>query len=73
MIGGGIAGCAEAGGLKTLGIEAIILDAAAQEGAGASGNLPASSSVFDSWRYGWHAPVHLLSSRYTCLSTHDLI
>ena len=34
MIGGGIAGCAVAGGLKTLGIEAIILDAAAQEGAG---------------------------------------
>ena len=38
VIGGGIAGCAVAGGLKTLGIEAIILDAAAQEGSGASGN-----------------------------------
>ena len=38
VIGGGIAGCAVAGALKTLGIEVIILDAAAQRGAGASGN-----------------------------------
>ena len=38
VIGGGIAGCAVAGGLKALGIEVIILDAAAQPGAGASGN-----------------------------------
>ena len=38
VIGGGIAGCAIAGGLKAVGVEAIILDAAAQPGAGASGN-----------------------------------
>ena len=38
VIGGGIAGCAVAGGLKALGLEAIILDAAPQAGAGASGN-----------------------------------
>ena len=38
VIGGGIAGCAVAGALKALGIEVIILDAAQQQGAGASGN-----------------------------------
>ena len=44
IVGGGIAGCAVAGGLKSLGIEAIILDAGAEQGAGASGN-PASIVV----------------------------
>ena len=38
VIGGGIAGCAVAGALKALGIEVIILDAAQQQWAGASGN-----------------------------------
>mgnify|MGYP001288789503 CR=1 FL=1 len=38
VIGGGIAGCAVAGALKAIGIEVIILDSAAQKGAGASGN-----------------------------------
>ena len=38
VIGGGIAGCAVAGGLRSLGLEVAILDAADQPGAGASGN-----------------------------------
>ena len=38
VIGGGIAGCAVAGALKAVGLEVMILDSAAQEGAGASGN-----------------------------------
>ena len=38
VIGGGIAGCAVAGGLQALGSEVTILDAADQPGAGASGN-----------------------------------
>ena len=38
VVGGGVAGCAVACGLKTTGVEAIILDSASQQGAGASGN-----------------------------------
>ena len=38
VIGAGIAGCAVAGALKALGLKVILLDAAAQQGAGASGN-----------------------------------
>ena len=38
VIGGGVAGCAVASGLKALGVETIILDAALKQGAGASGN-----------------------------------
>lgn len=38
VIGGGIAGCAVAGSLQTLGCDVTILDAADQPGAGASGN-----------------------------------
>ena len=75
VIGGGIAGCAVAGGLKTLGIEAIILDAAAQEGAGASGN-PAGIvvpflTVGD--MIGMRLSISSLADTRAFLDAHDLI
>jgi len=75
VIGGGIAGCAVAGGLKTLGIEAIILDAAAQEGAGASGN-PAGIvvpflTVGDT--VGMRLSISSLADTRAFLDAHDLI
>ena len=75
VIGGGIAGCAVAGGLKTLGIEAIILDAASQEGAGASGN-PAGIvvpflTVGD--MVGMRLSISSLADTRALLDAHDLI
>ena len=75
VIGGGIAGCAVAGGLKTLGIKAIILDAAAQEGAGASGN-PAGIvvpflTVGD--MIGMRLSISSLADTRAFLDAHDLI
>ncbi len=75
VIGGGIAGCAVAGGLKTLGLEAIILDAAAQEGAGASGN-PAGIvvpflTVGD--MVGMRLSISSLADTRAFLDAHDLI
>ena len=75
VIGGGIAGCAVAGGLKTLGVEAIILDAAAQEGAGASGN-PAGIvvpflTVGD--MVGMRLSISSLADTRAFLDAHDLI
>ncbi|MFL2831114.1 MAG: FAD-dependent oxidoreductase, partial [Candidatus Puniceispirillaceae bacterium] len=64
-----------AGGLKTLGIEAIILDAAAQEGAGASGN-PAGIvvpflTVGD--MVGMRLSISSLADTRAFLEAHDLI
>ena len=75
VIGGGVAGCAVAGALKALGIEVIILEAAAQKGAGASGN-PAGIvvpflTVGD--MIGARLSISCLADTRVFLDAHDLI
>ena len=75
VIGGGIAGCAVASGLKALGLEVMILDAATQRGAGASGN-PAGLvvpflSVGD--MIGARLSISCLADTRAFLEAHNLI
>ena len=75
IIGGGIAGCATAAGLKSAGLEAMILDAAPQTGAGASGN-PAGLvvpflSVGD--MIGARLSISCLADTRAFLDAHDLV